>query len=95
MANLAEQIKHAQMVGFNAILKELDEIVKNMCLKYGGCTLGYCGGEKLDTTNDNYFSARIPEKYRKLTIEHYRSEGLEVTELVTPGGNFKGLKIDL
>lgn len=94
MANLAEQIKNAQLDGFNAILTELDEIVKNMCLKYGGCTLGYCGGEKLDT-KDNYFSARIPEKYRKLTIEHYRSEGLEVTELFTPGGNFKGLKIDL
>lgn len=94
MANLAEQIKNAQLDGFNAILTELDEIVKNMCLKYGGCTLGYCGGEKLDT-KDNYFSARIPEKYRKLTIEHYRSEGLEVTELFTHGGNFKGLKIDL
>lgn len=94
MANLAEQIKNAQKEGFNAILTELDEIVKNMCFKYGGCTLGYCGGEKLDT-NDNYYSARIPEQYRKLTIEHYRREGLEVTELFTPGGNFKGLKIDL
>ena len=94
MANLAEQVKNLQMDGFNAIVKELDKLVTDMCIKYGGCTLGYCGGDKIDT-NDNYYTARIPEKYRRLTIEHYRSEGLEVTELFTPGGNFKGLKIDL
>ena len=94
MANLAEQVKNQQKAGFNAIVKELDELVKDMCIKYGGCTLGYCGGDKIDT-KENYFTARIPEKYRRLTIEHYRSEGLEVTELFTIGGNFKGLKIDL
>ncbi len=94
MANLAEEVKNLQKDGFNAIVSELDKLVKDMCFSQGGCTLGYCGGDKIDTT-DHYFTARIPEKYRKLTIEHYRREGLEVTDLFTPGGNFKGLKIDL
>lgn len=92
---LSEQVLNLQKDGFNTILAELDEIVKEMCLKYGGCTLGYCGGEKIEKGASSFFTARFPEKYRKLAIMHYRSEGLEVTELFTPGGNFKGLKIDL
>lgn len=95
MANLAEQVLDLQKEGFNAIVTELDEIVKEMCLKYGGCTLGYNDREKVEKGGSSYFTAFFPEKYKKLAIKHYRSEGLEVTELFTPGGYSKGLKIDL
>lgn len=94
MANLAEVVLAEQKNGFKKLVPELDEIVKKMCLNYGGCTLGYCGGENVKREGA-YFSALFPEKYRRLAIEHYKSEGLSVTELFTPGGNFKGLKIDL
>ncbi len=92
--NLAEIIKSEQRNEFNAMIAELDEIVKSRLLKYGECIIGYYGGNKVDRSS-GYFDACINLKFRKLTKEHYLADGLECYDVFRPGGDFKGLKISL
>lgn len=92
MENLAEQIKSQQTVGFNKIVTRLDSVVKDMCLQFGSCTIGY--SKRTEIEDSCYFSVRINERYKRLAIEHYRSEGFEVEEF-SHSGFLRGIRISL